>query len=190
MPPFPVDALDEGTVEGIRAGDAGVFERMYLALHRSLYALAMSYLHAPHTAEDLVQDVLCRVWERREQWEAPHGVRAYLYAAVRNGALNEIRRHHTIRRWEHAVAMGEAVSGMGEGAGDADDSVRSDEVTRAIARAVERLPERSREAYLLRWQHHLSNAEIAAVMGISIKGVEGRLATALQRLRTELDSYL
>jgi RNA polymerase sigma-70 factor (ECF subfamily) len=60
----------------------------------------------------------------------------------------------------------------------------------AAERAIEHLPPRCREVYLLYRQHQLSYAEIAQVLEISVKTVENHLARAMQALRRGLAAWL
>jgi RNA polymerase sigma factor (sigma-70 family) len=61
-----------------------------------------------------------------------------------------------------------------------------DERSVAVRRAIDQLPTRARLAVVLRWQHQMSHAEVAAAMGISNKGVEKLLSTAKAKLRVLL----
>jgi RNA polymerase sigma-70 factor (ECF subfamily) len=81
------------------------------------------------------------------------------------------------------------VSGVGQAAPAADDATEADERRVAVRAAIEGLPVRSRLAFVLQFDHHMSNAEIATAMGISTKGVEKLLAIAKRHLRETLGAY-
>jgi RNA polymerase sigma-70 factor (ECF subfamily) len=143
----------------------------------------------PETAEELVQDLFLRLWERRQAWTVRESVRAYLFAAARHHALNHLRRDRLRRRWHDL---------MGRSAPEGPDPafptpppppdravVARDEAAR-LGAALSRLPQRARLVVELRWLHQLSHREIAAVMGISVKGVENQLGRALRMLRDQL----
>jgi RNA polymerase sigma-70 factor (ECF subfamily) len=67
-----------------------------------------------------------------------------------------------------------------------DEAVQAAELARALGAAVDALPERRRLVVICRWRHQLSYAEIAQVLGISVKTVEVQMGRALAALRTQL----
>ncbi len=201
-PPLEPVLPDHALVHRIRAGDKAAFEALYAAYHTPLTLFVRGYLQSADAAEEVVQDVLCRVWELRATWDPAASVRSYLYGAARNRALNELRHCRIIERTARRVsadigdppasANAEPTSppGMGSYSSSADEHLRTRELAAAIVRAVDTLPKRCRLAFTLRRWHHLTPVETAQVMGISIKGVELQFTKALKMLRTALADYL
>src|SRR6266508_6629319 len=122
-------------------------------------------------------------------WEVRGSLTAYLYAAVRHRALDH-RRHEAIegRMRERAQREG-LVPGMSQRREQPDRRCELDELTIAVGRAIERLPERCGLVFTLRWQHELSYAEIAETLGIATKTVENQMNRALKALREQLRPY-
>jgi RNA polymerase sigma-70 factor (ECF subfamily) len=112
-------------------------------------------------------------------------VRGYLFAALRNRALNLRRRGGRERAWAARETTAE-VRDLHPTPAAPDAQLETDELHARVARALDALPERCRLAMRLRWREQLSYAEIAAALGISIKGVESQLARGLHALRTRL----
>jgi len=160
--------------------DATSLEALFRAHYASLCSFALRYTGDAAAAEELVQDLFTKLWIEREAWPAPGNVRAYLFTAVRNRALNARARQRMEQDWadEEGVSEAGAVS-----APDALAVVEASELRRVLDAAIEALPERCRLVIHLRWREHMSYADIAAVMGISVKGVENQLARGLARLR-------
>src|SRR5262249_12257039 len=129
-------------------------------------------------AEDIVQEALLRVWVNAPRWQPTAAVRTWLYRIVVNLCLNARRRP--------AFA---ALDPMGDlpdpGIGPARQ-MELDESDRAVATAVDALPERQRVALVLTYFEELSNAETSAIMGTSIAGVESLLVRARRALREVL----
>jgi RNA polymerase sigma factor (sigma-70 family) len=90
------------------------------------------------------------------------------------------------RRWAEQAEYGRASNGMSQAAAPADIGIERAESARALQRAIEALPARTRLALVLRWEHSLSHAAVADAMGISVKGVEKLVATAMRKLRGHL----
>jgi RNA polymerase sigma-70 factor (ECF subfamily) len=187
--PLALASADEELVARIRAGDAAAFEALYRAHVVPLTAFIRGYVVSREIAEELVQDVLCRIWEQRATWRVKDTVRTYLYAAARNHALNHLRHNSVGARWSREAGVGLAASGMGQRAERPDASVGRAELREAIGRGLAALPARMRQACVLRWQHQLGLAEIAEVMGISVKGAEMALMRGTRALRARLAPY-
>lgn len=160
-----------------RRGDVAAFESLYRYLYTPLREFAEGYLRSRELAEEIVQDVFLAIWEGREQLEVRGSVRGYLYVAVRNRALNLIRRGQAERRSTDRIALEE---GARVARNTAHEQLVYDELAASVQRVIDELPPRMRQAYTLYYQHDLSYAEVAAVMGNSVKTVENQLARALK----------
>jgi RNA polymerase sigma-70 factor (ECF subfamily) len=176
-------------VAGIRAGDAVAFEAMFRTYYGRLHAFAREFVYDAATVDELVQDVLCWVWQHRETWVVDTSLKTYLFGAVRNRALNHVRRERLAERWERRTAADRLARPEMLCAEPADARVVEDDFTQALRCTVARLPERCQEAYRLRWHHHLSYREVAEQMGTSVKTVEIQIAKALKMLRQGLAEF-
>jgi len=176
-------------VADIRAGDAAAFKGMFRAYYEPLHVFALGYVQDSAIGDELVQDVLCWVWEHRATWVVDTSLKTYLFGAVRNRVLNYLRRQRITQRWVQESAADALASPESLRGEPADARVTEDEFARALHRELERLPARCREAYVLRWRHDLSYREIADQMGTSVKTVEVQIAKALKMLRQGLAGF-
>lgn len=158
------------------------------ALVREHYArlcyFVRRYIDAPDDAEDIVQDVFVRVWERVHDLDFDDPL-PYLYQATRNAATSALRKHAVRMRWRDAE--------LREGAGvlpRADTRVEDEEFRAAVAMAVAELPDRCREIFTMHREQQLSYQEIAHILGLSPKTVENQIGRALRMLRGRLAPYL
>ena len=184
----PADA-DSDLLPRIRRGDVGAFEDVFRRYHASLREFAEGYLRSSTAAEEIVQDVFLAIWARRGALRIHSTLRAYLFAAVRNRALNSSRHDALVRRTLFGLVRDVehfGVPGMGAAAPAPDDALDAGDRRASLGAAIGRLPPRSRLAVTLRWAHQLSHAEVAETMGISVKGVEKLLSIALRHLRLDL----
>jgi RNA polymerase sigma-70 factor (ECF subfamily) len=178
---------DELALSRIRAGDAGAFDVLARGVVPGLCTFAARYVESRELAEELVQDVLFRVWMNREQLVVRESITTYLYRAVRNRALNAVRdratQHSALARieWMHASDQ-ESEPALAE----PEAQVQSAQLAAALAQAVDRLPRRWRVAFELVREHQLTRAEAAAVMGVTVKSVDMALGRAMKALRTSL----
>ena len=186
-PPVATDRADDATdelVPRIRQGDSGAFEALYLALYAPLCAFVATIIGHAAQSEDIVQDLLCWIWERRATWRPTHGgARRYLFCAARNRALNHLKHQRV-----EARATGEAPPVALDGPTPESDAEAAD-FDAALSRALANLAPRCRHACVLRWRYGLTYPEIAEAMSISQKGVEALLTRGLKSLRSALIAF-
>jgi RNA polymerase sigma-70 factor, ECF subfamily len=178
--PDPAERL---LVDRIRAGDAMAFEEVFRAHHRALHDFATRYVDSGIEAEDIVHDVFVTIWARRQEWRVQGSVRAYLFGAVRNRAISHLRREVLERRWRGAPDRGPVGEAARYGENEGVRNLEREERARLVRQVLTELPERCRQALVLRWQRQLSYAEIAEVMEISVKTVEIYLTRGAKALR-------
>jgi RNA polymerase sigma-70 factor, ECF subfamily len=177
----PTDEPD-ALVARVRAGDERALESLFRAHYAVLCDFANRYIRQDSLAEELVQDLFADLWARRESWHVRGSVRAYLFGAVRNRALNLRQRQSTERDWEHNEAIAD-VRELHQPPEHADEALNRADLQTRLDAALDSLPERCRLVMHLRWREQMRHAEIAAVMGISVKGVEIQLSRGLQAIR-------
>lgn len=189
----PVDPQDGELVLRIAAGDESACEALYLTYRAPLWRFAYGYVRSREVAEELVQEVFLSLWRNRADGEVRTCIRAWLYAAVRNHALNHLRHERIVTRLSerttnraierHGESQGpDGGIAMGAPSPDPQLTVEAKELDEAIARAVAVLPERRRLAMTLRWKHDLSPMEIARVLGTTPESVRVLLTRARQEL--------
>ncbi len=166
--------------QGDEAAYALVFRTWYAPLVRFVEAL----LRQRDEAEEVAQEVLLELWNRRSQLDPERPVQAWLFRAARNRALNVVRHRKVVQQSEPVIA-----SLTGESA-PSDTRVVEHELEAALHEAIADLPPRCREVFELSRRDGLRNAEIASQLGISVKAVEGQIGRALRALRERLRPWL
>jgi RNA polymerase sigma-70 factor, ECF subfamily len=165
--------------------DPTAFEDLYRRSYAGLVAFAREYVGDFSAAEDVVQDVFLAVWRRRNELELRSSIRTYLYSAVRNAALDRLKHADGVRR--HGM---KAATALTPPAQPADSALRQRELASAVEAALQQLPQRAREVFIMSRDGGLSYAEIAGVLGVSVKAVEASMSRALRALRRKLAPFL
>lgn len=180
--PSDLSSSSADLVARIRAGDPRAFEELFRREYAALCRFADRYVRDGAASEDLVQDLFASVWANRARLDLRGSVRAYLFTAVRNRALNA--RKHTLveREWARDESTPE-VRALHRRPRRPDDILDEAERHARVRAAIANLPERCRFVMQLRWQEQLSHSDIASIMGISLKGVEIQLARGFRTLR-------
>ncbi|MFZ3561570.1 RNA polymerase sigma factor [Streptomyces sp. BH055] len=152
---------------------------LYHAHRLRMVRLAVLLVDDLATAEDVVQDAFTALYRRHgEHITEVDNALGYLRTSVVNTARSVLRRRRTARAWTPPPA-GEAPS--------AEDSVVLDEAHREVLAALTRLTPRRREVLVLRYWADLSEAEIAATLGISKGAVKSNASRALDALEKILE---
>ncbi len=198
-PPYRHDPRsDSELAERLRTGDRTAFEGLFRAYYHQLVAVATRMLASPDVAEEIVQEAFLGLWRHRERPDfSPKSISGYLFSAVRKNAITVVRRRQTEKQWEDRVARAAELSvadvqhviGL-RLSDDADVHVRVNDLMAAATTAIEELPPRCRQAFLMRRQQGMSYQEIAEAMGIAPKTVEVQIGLALRTLRARLTQFL
>jgi RNA polymerase sigma-70 factor (ECF subfamily) len=108
-PDGALTARDRTLVECVRRGEESAVEAIFAEYYDPLCRFAYGYVRSRAQAEEIVADVFLALWRQRALWQPTAGVARYLYGAVRNRALNEIRHARVSERWSEREA-GEVVA--------------------------------------------------------------------------------
>jgi RNA polymerase sigma-70 factor (ECF subfamily) len=179
-----VDLNNEQLIPLLLAGDEATFEGVYKHFIRPLHVYAISILRDEDTAKGMVQNVFLKLWERRERLEFSGSIKAYLYGAVYNECLNNLR-HQKIKVNHQQHVMHTTKDNAEEGTG-----MELLDLKEKLQQAMNELPEKCRMVFQLSRFEDLKYKEIADQLGISIKTVENQMGKALKTLRLKLVDYL
>ncbi len=178
---------DRELVARIRAGDRGAFEVLFRRHAGALADAVVGLVRSPEIAQEVVQDVFVSLWTRRATWVVRgDDVRAYLVGAARNRAIDYLRRLRRERLREHLMRRDATPVAVGEEAPLADARIQSAEVRAALEWAVGSLTPQYRRVLMLRAEHGLSYAQIAAVLDMPVRTVETQVRRAMEHLREAL----
>ncbi len=163
----------------------GDFESLFKTHYAGLCAFAHQYLHDVDDAEETVQSFFVKYWENRAHITHEKTNKSYLYTAVKNACLNQLK-HIKIRETYKAVNERE----MNAGNHTVTDEIEGNELQERIRLAIDDLPEGRRKIFILSRYEGLKYKEIAAQLEISIKTVENQMGAAIKHLKTALSEYI
>jgi len=163
-----------------------VFEKTFTDWYEGLYGYAFSMLKDQDTAAEVVQNVFCKIWEKRDGLYVHTSARAYLYGAVYHECINWMRQEKKSKDYRKQVLQG----GQWTEGTPASGKVEMDELEKKIQQAMDMLPEQCRAIFLLSRFGNLKYREIAEQLGIAVKTVEAQVSKALKFLRQELTGFI
>ena len=173
-----IETLFKQTLE---QGDSASFEALFKNQYAQLCTFATRYLHSPEAAEEAVSEVFYKIWKNRAQINIKTSAKYYLYASVRNMAIDMQRQSKKQQHNSDDCLYDQACPGP-----DAYDTLIGRETQQKIDSAILRLPPQCRTVFQLSRHEGLKYQEIANRLGISIKTVETQMTRALKQLRVEM----
>ena len=165
--------------------DEAAFEQMFKTHFKRLHAYAFTILRDEIQAEEMVQQVFFKLWERNENLSLIGSVSSYLYRAVHNESLNYIK-HQKVRS-NHQLNVAYSMKNEVE---HPAKKIMAGELEKKIHSALNELPEQCRTIFQMSRFDELKYREIADKLGISIKTVESQMSKALRLLRVKLVDFL
>jgi len=182
-PGYPDLLMDKKAgIAQLHADSSALFENVFKAHFKSLHAYAYTIIKDDATAEEIVQNVFYKLWEKKDNIEIEASLTAYLYRSVYYESLNMLKHDKVKERYRvHAVRNEQGV---------ATDELALKELREKIHTAINELPEQCRTIFQLSRYEGLRYRAIAARLGISEKTVENQVGKALKTLRIKLMEYL
>ena len=155
------------------------FSELYLTYYSKLVRFAKEFVIQEEDAENITQDVFIILWENRDFIEHIDNMNAYLFRLVRNKCLDYLKHKVFEQRYVESVQTSYEV-----------DVVEDNDTEILIRAAINSLPKRCRDIFLLSRVEGLKYKEISEQLGISVNTVECQMGIALKKLRIKLDMLL
>ena len=161
------------------------FEQLFKEHFKSLYTYAYTIIKDEAVAEEIVQNVFYKIWEKNKQPEIQTSVKAYLYKAVYHDSLNYLKHLKVRAQYKSRVMHQQKEEGS-----PASGKLMLKELEEKLRDAMNGLPEQCRTIFQMSRFDGLKYHEIADQLGISPKTVENQMGKALKLLRVKLIDFL
>nr|WP_068889270.1 RNA polymerase sigma-70 factor [Pedobacter panaciterrae] len=165
--------------------DDKAFEQMFKAHYKELHSYASVMLRDEDTAEEIVQSMFLKFWEKRELLNVQTSIKAYLYKCVYNDSLNYLKHQKVKTKYQDFAAYT-----MNDHHEAASSKVELTELEFKIQEALNELPEHCRTIFQMSRFEELKYREIAEQLDLSIKTVENQMGKALKILRLKLADFI
>jgi RNA polymerase sigma-70 factor (ECF subfamily) len=178
----PIDISDEGLVRRAQVGDVEAYGELAHRHRPAALRVATVVLGTADGADDVVQEAMERAWRSMARVEPPRAFRPWFLRIVANCARNDRRGRG--RRARLAVRAGRAEATRA--VTTPEEAAVTDEERRAVVRALNDLAPTDRLVVALRHFEHMSERDMAEVLGCPPGTVKSRLSRAMDRLRARL----
>lgn len=178
-------------LNGIRAGDEAALDELARLFYPRLTDYAATITGDSAAALDVVQDVLLGLWQNRGTLAPTTTLRAYLFRAVRNRAIND--RRNTLRRpgSDTGTPSTDTRAEFLPGDSPAPDShLQYRALIADYHKAIRALPERRQAVYRLVRLYGMSYSETASILSVSENTVRTQMSDALREIRSALADHL
>ncbi len=171
---------DTELLASLRQGDMAAFDELYFRYAKKLMAFSRTIFTDQYLAEEAVQEVFVRIWQRREKLDTSKSFKSYLFQSVKYYVYNHIRN----RKKECCL---EAVAGCPE---FMDQSQEKDmayhELEERAMELISRLPTVQQEVFRLNKLDGMSSDQIALHMNLSKRTIEHHIYLASKSLKKNL----
>lgn len=161
----------------------GSFERFYHLYYAQVFRFAYYFLRDAEACREVVTDVFFAVWQSRRRLKEIVNIETYLYIVVRN----EANRYRS-KQSDTLFLPLEELSSSGESAqGDSpEDSLLTKEIETLLAQAIDELPEKCRQIFLLSREEGLKPKEIAEILSLNESTVRVQMKIAIEKITARL----
>lgn len=173
--------------------DLVTFNKLFSSYKNRFIRFAQTYVRDDVIAEDYVIDALVYYWENRHKLPPDTNIPAYILTTIKHKCLNYLQRKRLQEEVEKEMkshAEWELNTRIATLEACEPTEVFSKETQQILKRAIQNLPDRTREIFIMSRIQLMSHKEIALKTGITTKGVEFHITKALRKLRVELKDYL
>jgi len=165
--------------------DDHAFEQLFKSHFKALHAYANVILKDEDDAEEIVQNMFLKFWEKRDLLNVQTSLKAYLYKCVYHDSLNFLKHQKIKTKYQDFASYT-----MNSEHLPASSKVEMTELEHKLSLALNSLPEQCRTIFQMSRFEELKYREIAERLGLSIKTIENQMGKALRILRLELADFL
>ena len=167
-------------IKHLKKGDDFAYSHLLDLHYKELCDYATSLARDDFKSEDIVQNVIVRMWNKREKLNADISIKNYLYKSVYNEFIDQYRKDLSISILERKYIEG--IDYFIEN----EDQSKTKRLMEIVTKEIKQLPKKCKETFLLSKKSGLSYKEIADFQNLSVNTVENQMTKALSILRKKL----
>ena len=171
-------------VRKLKRGDISSFDTLYKHYYKKVYLFARGILKSHEDAENLVQEVFVKIWEKRKELDANLSFESFIFTISYNTSISLIRKKLSEKSFQEEWFR--RIQTEMQVVNEADYNDLNDRAKKLI----EQLPPRRRQVYVMSREEGLTYLEISKRLGISANTVENHIAASLRFLRQHLGDTL
>ena len=185
-----MDSLSQEIIKLLNNKQETAYDVVFSLFFPRLVSFAKEFVSF-HDAKNMVQDAFLSLWESKSEFNNEFQLQSYLYTAVKNNCLNQLRRERLNSNFLKESTRKEINQLNITSLNQLDTTtIAFQEIEDIIQKTLSGLPPRCRDVFVLSRYEGKKNAEIADLLGISVKSVEAQITKALKIFKIVLKDYL
>ncbi len=171
---------DEILIKCLRNSDEEAFVELYQRYWRRLYSSALKRISSEEDAKDIIQELFVKLWVRRASIPEEAIAGEYLFTSLRYRIINYIQADQVRVKYANSCL---AEKGNLSVFPSVESNLALEELESVIQEAVENMPERMQEVFILSYRKGLSPKEISVQLSLSVQTVKNYLSNARMLLK-------
>ena len=168
----------------IREDDMVAFYQLYERYSRRLYGFVLRYIKQEADAEEIVQEVFIKIWEKRKTIDVYSSFESFLFTVAYNATISQFRKRASEKKYlEHLKSLQQV-----ERAPDLTDEIHFNELNEKVQALLNELTPRQKEIFQLSREQGLAHDEIAKKLDISVNTVKKHITNTLAFLKSRIDN--
>ena len=182
---------EQQLLERLKNDDEAAFKVLFNDFYSKLYYFVLEFVPLKDVAENIVQDTLVTLWNKRNELKDDSNLTSYLFTVAKNNALKKLReKKYSQKLFSNAIDVGELDLNV-ETLSTVDTSVYAFmDIEQIIQETLASLPPQCRKVFELSRFQEMKNREIAEELDISIKTVEKHISKGIKTFKVALKDYL
>lgn len=172
--------FDKIDFEKFRQGNEEAYGKIFHKYYAPLCSFAQHYISDKAACEDIVQEVLIAVWQKRNEFNNVNTFKNYLYSAVKNKALNSIKHSKVKEKHQKEIRFLESGSFF-------TDNLIEEETHAILFECYNALPEQCQKVFKLSYFEDLKLKEVAEKLNVSVNTVKTQKYRALKIIREKFE---
>jgi len=162
--------------------DQSYFEKIYVAYYNKLFRLSLSIVKSEEIAEEVYDDVMLNIWEKRKELNEINNFTVYLYVSIKNASLRYLSRSSKISK----VNISDITIDIEDMTPTAQERLIAIEFMDKINSVIAQLSPQCKLVFKLVKEDGLKYKEVAEILDISVKNVEYHMGNALKKISTTI----
>ena len=172
------DIHEVSFVFALQRGDPSAVDYFFNKYAKQLYHFSLSYLKSEYDAEEVVQEIFLKIWEKHRNIDPNQAFSKYLFTI----AINSIRKNFLERAKEEKFKL-ELYNVLVEETSQEKEEINYYLYLKVLNEQIELLPEKRKEIFVMHKKEGLTVTEISEILSISPKTVENQITSAMKSIR-------
>ncbi len=183
---MPIQSLydEKNLLAQVATGDEKAFRRLFNQYWDNIYSVAFVFTKSTVLAEEIVQDVFMKLWQKKEQLPGIENFEGWLFTIARNHILNELRKKITVQSFREDLEQY-----FLETSSQPDEALLLKESEQLISKAVDQLHPQQKKIFIMMRREGLSQKEIADKLNLSRLTVKTHMHLAIKSIRQYLQKH-